>query len=38
MIVKKLYVVRLSEGHLEKCLVDSHRWREWQFAGMSVRK
>ncbi len=25
-------------GHLEKCLVDSHRWREWQFAGMSVRK
>ncbi len=28
----------LSIGHLEKCLVDSHRWREWQFAGMSVRK
>ena len=27
-----------SLGHLEKCLVDSHRWREWQFAGMSVRK
>ena len=26
------------DGHLEKCLVDSHRWREWQFAGMSVRK
>ena len=28
----------LTNGHLEKCLVDSHRWREWQFAGMSVRK
>ena len=27
-----------TAGHLEKCLVDSHRWREWQFAGMSVRK
>ena len=29
---------KLLIGHLEKCLVASHRWREWQFAGMSVRK
>ena len=29
---------RMAFGHLEKCLVDRHRWREWQFAGMSVRK